>query len=252
MLVNKTMPTNIALEKLHIGSGHTSLNAAIKLFNKKFRNFCEKNPLRLSYVILPSELKVVISRANDQEVEKTWAWTLLLDYVEEGIESFVLQQDRSSAVSLASAAGRTILDDIINQAVKQFIYEVRLDLAAYLPILTYRKYDRRDLSPDEMATKLVKSNWQKEKDNDTFVTELVKEKQFVMEQIFLAKGAQNPKSLFALSDENGIRYLYKFKTDLVMPFLYKMWHFELPPEELGKEFFSQAKLISKKGEENGN
>ena len=244
------MLINANAEPFHsLYGGHpTSLDLAIKTFNKKFKNFCNKSPLRLSYLLLPSGLQLVINKPTG-DIVLSRGWDILEETIEKGIEEHILK--KGFIYNFNTPEGKELRQYLIDLAVKQFIYDIRLSLAEYLPVLRYRKFQTRELTEEEMAERLVTLSLKKQDLSSAGVTKTTLEtsKIFIMEQIFLAKDPSNPKSLFSLSDSTGVRHLYKFKTGLVMPFLYKMWNTPLSPDELGKEFFTQAKLVSSKGAE---
>jgi hypothetical protein len=214
------------------------LEEAIFLFNKKFRSFCEKSPLSLSYAVMPSYVLIILYQKK-KEFQFKKPWEDLQKYMEVQIEEFTKTKGIEKS---SSDLPLDIRSQIVEKAVKQFIYEIRLLLAPYRPVFLYRKYEWREKTPEEMIKTLVeKKEKGKNSEVETKVCELKKEKKFILEQVIL------PKSLFAFTDEEGYRYLYRLKTGLTMPFLYRLNNEELLPEELGKQFFSKAQLISKKG-----
>lgn len=198
-----------------------SLENGIRIFNKKFRNFCEKSPLRLSYCTLPNFVTVTLHKRDGELQELKYQW--------EQLEEMLTQKLQDGE------------ENALESAVKDFIYRIRLELAPHLPVLAYRKYRRRDLTPEEMISVLVA----KEEDSEVFTSkqELVQEKTFILEQVIL------PRNLFALTDVDGNRHLFKLKNGMAMPFLYQVWNTDMTPDELGRKFFSRAKLVSRKQEQ---
>jgi len=118
--------------------------------------------------------------------------------------------------------------------VEDFIYKVRLDIArsGVLPLIKYRKLQERELTTDEAVSALLKGNV---KDEDMYVSEVSKEKTFVLLEIDVRRGTvtlQGPEEKLL------------FRHPLTSVLKAKVQKNE-PPEELGLFFFKRAKLLRK-------
>lgn len=180
----------------------------VKIFKKKFIKVAKKMPVSVEFNLLPDRVDIYVKGIADG----SYKWESIL-------EDLACNKDKS-----------------IEDSVKDFIYDIRYDLAkkGYFPFVEYRKYEYAPIPSEEAMKKLLTSP-DDLRDEDMFSNQLHTLKRFIVLEI------DPSRSTITLMGED--EQVCRYRHPLTALFKMKVQGAGMTPEELGYMLFHHAKKL---------
>jgi len=182
----------------------------IQTFNKKFSKVAEKMPCQVDFIPYTGHAEIRV----------------------DALPAFKMEWD--SIIRDVHSNNKTI-----EEAVKKFIYDIKYKLAeeGFFPTIEYKRWGKRQLTPDEAISTLLSKQTEEIEDEDMYRDDLLDRKTFIITETDIRRG------VVTLLDEEG--KFHKFKHPVVSVIKLKALNKDVTPEELGRVFFKKAKPLKR-------
>ena len=195
------------------------LSQAAKLFQRKFNKVREKLPLYVSFTMDAEGIEVYRTPQSMREENASE-------------KQLYLKKPWPKDIEIATES-----------KIKRFIHDIKAELASggYYPIIIYRKFEDREMTPSEAISTLLKKG-EEISDGDMFVKDVKDWKPFIVYEI------DHKKKVVTLLDEGDNKYLFKYAlTEELKYYLDGLGQGDVDDtkekEEAGRHFFSSASFL---------